>query len=223
MLAFGLFALSGCKWFEDEADDAKESIEEAVSSEVTGRVTDNRGEGVRDVTVRLYDLLDNTDFVEGSDIAALEAYIDREAVLASDNDLASVVTRADGSFSFDVRASAFLAVATKDTCSAGFAGFDEATGVLSLDTLIKPHFDKGLDFSIPTFVIACAAPPEVGPDGNTKEAPPFEPEPPPLPTCDAETCGAAGGHCDAEACVITCPADTCAMSGGTRGRVACRR
>ena len=28
-----------------------------------------------------------------------------------------------------LRASAFLAVATKDNCSAGFAGFDEETGV----------------------------------------------------------------------------------------------
>ena len=93
-LAFGALGLAGCDLFEDEAEDAKKTVEEAVSSEVTGRVTDNRGEGVAGVTVRLYDLLDNTDFVGGSDIAALEAYIDREAVLASNNDVASTVTKA---------------------------------------------------------------------------------------------------------------------------------
>jgi hypothetical protein len=109
----GALALSGCKLLEDEAKDAKETVEETFSSEVTGAVTDNRGEGVEGVTVRLYDLLDNSDFVEGSDITALEAYIDREAVLASDNDVASGVTEADGGFRFEVRASAFLAVAIK--------------------------------------------------------------------------------------------------------------
>jgi len=214
-LAFGVLVLSGCKLLEDEAKDAKETVEETISSEVSGGVTDNRGQGVAGVTVRLYDLLDNTDFVEGSDITELEAYIDREAVLASDNDVASALTEADGSFTFEVRASAFLAVATKDGCSASFAGFDEETGVLNLDTLITPRFEDGIGFSIPTFVVACAEPPEVGPDGNSEEAPPFEPEPPAPPTCDAEMCGAAGGHCEAEACVITCPAETCTLSGGS--------
>ena len=87
--------------------------------------------------------------------------------------------------------------------------------MLNLDTLIKPRIKDGISFSIPAFVVACAEPPEVGPDGNSEEAPPFEPEPPPPPTCDAEMCGAADGHCEGDACVITCPAETCALSGGS--------
>ena len=141
--------LAGCKVFDDGVDDAKKGVddakkdvEDAVKSEVKGSVTDNRGQPIDGVTVRLYDLLDNTDFVEGSDIESLEAYIDREAVLASGNDVASAVTDEQGRITFDVLPSAFLAVATKDTCSAGFAGFDEETGVLNLDTLIKPRLDR---------------------------------------------------------------------------------
>jgi uncharacterized protein YfaP (DUF2135 family) len=209
-------SVAGCKSIDDGADDAKKTVEDAVSSEVKGRVTDNRGQAVAGVTVRLYDLLDNTSFVEGSDLGSLEAYIDREAVLASNNDVGSAVTDASGRVEFEVLPSAFLAVATKDTCSAGFAGFDEETGVLNLDTLIKPRFKDGLSFSIPTFEVACAEPPpEVGPEGNNEEeAPPFEPEMPP-PTCDAAFCAAAGGECEGVACVITCVNKTCAQSGGS--------
>jgi hypothetical protein len=216
VLGFAAGALSGCKMVEDEADDAKKTVEDAVSSEVKGRVTDNRGEAVAGATVRLYNLLDNTDFVEGSDLGSLEAYIDREAVLASDNDVGSAVTDAQGRVTFEVLPSAFLAVATSATCSAGFAGFEEETGVLNLDTLIKPRLKDGLSFSIPTFVLACQTPPEVvGPVGNTEECPPFEPEPPPPPTCDVAMCTAAGGECDGEACVITCAPEMCEQSGGS--------
>jgi len=220
-LGLGAVVLPGCKLFEEEADDAKKTVKDAVSSEVKGRVTDNRGQPVAGATVRLYDLLDNTDFVEGSDIGSLEAYIDREAVLSSQNDRRSAVTEADGRFSFETLPSAFLAVATSETCSAGFAGFDEETGVLNLDTLIKPSFKNGLSFSVPPFVLACADPPVVGPDGNTEESPPFEPEPPPPPSCDSAMCGWAGGHCEAEACVITCAVLSCAESGGSCVEGAC--
>ncbi len=53
---------------------------------------DDEGEPVAGVRVRLYDLLDNTDFVEGHDISSLEAYIDKQAALESDNDLADGMT-----------------------------------------------------------------------------------------------------------------------------------
>jgi hypothetical protein len=166
------------------------------------------------VRVRLYDLLDNTDFVEGHDISSLEAYIDKEAVLASDNDLADGTTDDDGRFVIDAPPGAFLAVAARVECSAGFAGFDEETGVLDLSTLILPSFDSGLRFSIPTFVLACATPPDVGEDGNSEECPPFEPELPEV-TCDAASCTAAGGACEDGACVITCSVATCTATGGT--------
>src|SRR6185295_12272650 len=62
---------------------------------------------------------------------------------------------------------------------------------------------------------ACATPPaDVGPAGNGDDAPPFEPEPPPAPTCDKDTCTAAGGSCDGDKCVITCAAASCEQSGG---------
>ncbi|HMI90212.1 MAG TPA: hypothetical protein VK509_02560, partial [Polyangiales bacterium] len=90
------------------------------------------------------------------------------------------------------------------------------TGVLSLSTLIKPSFKNGLSFSVPEFVLACAEPPaEVAPEGNTEECPPFEPEPPPPPTCDSAMCVAAGGHCEGQACVITCAVASCEESGGS--------
>src|SRR5690349_16176231 len=85
-LMFVAVAGLGCKTVEKGSEDAKDTVEDAVSSDVVGRVNDNRGQPVEGVTVKLFDLLDNTDFVEGSDIRSLEAYIDKEAVLASDND-----------------------------------------------------------------------------------------------------------------------------------------
>jgi hypothetical protein len=208
-------ALAGCSGLKDKTDDAKDTVVDTVSSEVKGSVTDNRGQPVEGATVRLYNLLDNTDFVTGGNLGSLEAYIDREAVLSSDNDLRNAVTKADGHFSFKALPSAFLAVATQESCSAGFAGFDEETGILNLDTLIKPTFKNGLSFSIPTFVLACAEPPDVSEDGNSEEAPPFEPDPPPPPSCDTAMCAAAGGSCKDDACVITCVAESCAQSGGT--------
>src|SRR5690349_7882118 len=71
-------------------------IEDAVQSDVTGSVVDNRGDPVGDATVRLFDLLDNTAFVEGGDVASATAYIDREAVLGSTHSVAEGTTGDDG-------------------------------------------------------------------------------------------------------------------------------
>ncbi len=187
---------------------------EALESDIRGQVLDNRGEPVAGATVRLYSLLGNTDFVEGSDISSAEAYIDREAVLASSNWLATAQTGSDGRFEMGAIPQAFLAVAVKEGCSAGFAGFDEETGVLNVDTLITPNLEDGLNFEVDGFVLACATPPEVGPDGNGPDAPPFDP-PLNAVTCDVETCTAAGGNCENESCVLACVAEVCAAAGGT--------
>jgi hypothetical protein len=210
LLSLGAALLPGCDRFSP--DDA---IEDLVESEVLGHVVDNRGEPVAGVRIQLFDLADNPEFVEGSDVAAVQAYIDREAVLASTNALTSAETYGDGRFSItDAPASAFLATATIAGCTAGFAGFDEDTGILSLETLIEPSFDDGLKFSIPDFVVACAAAPEVGPEGNSDAAPPFDP-PVAAASCDAETCTAAGGACESDACVLQCSPEACGESGGT--------
>ena len=106
--------LASCKAVDDAFGDAEEGVDDVVSSEVTGRVEDDRGEPVAGARVRIYDLLDNTHFVEGSDIASAEAYIDRAAVLESDNDVGSARTGDDGRFVIEeVTPSAFLAVATQ--------------------------------------------------------------------------------------------------------------
>jgi hypothetical protein len=209
-----LSLVSGCKETKEAVDDVDNTIDEAVESEISGCVRDDADDPVAGVRVRLYDLLDNTDFVEGHDISSLEAYIDKQAVLESDNDLAEATTGDDGCFRIEAPPGAFLAVAVHAECSAGFAGFDEETGVLDLSTLITPSFDDGLEFDIPDFVVACATPPEVGPDGNTDECPPFEPELP-EPSCDETLCVAAGGTCDGAACVVTCSMTACAETGGT--------
>jgi len=207
--------LASCKAVDDAFGDAEEGVDDVVSSEVTGRVEDDRGEPVAGARVRIYDLLDNTHFVEGSDIASAEAYIDRAAVLESDNDVGSARTGDDGRFVIEeVTPSAFLAVATQGGCAAGFAGFDEETGILNLDTLITPVLDDGLSFPIPGFVLACATAPDVGPDGNSEEAPPVEPELP-IVTCDSDSCTAVGGTCEEETCVLTCTAASCSAGGGS--------
>jgi hypothetical protein len=201
-LAVVLLPLSACK----EAN-------EALETDITGRVTDNRGEPVAGATVRLYTLLGNTHFVKGSDIASAEAYIDREAVLASDNTVSTGTTGGDGRFNLGAVPNAFLAVVTKDGCSASFAGFDEETGILNSDTLLTPDFGNGLNFEIPTFVVACATPPPVGPEGNTSEAPPFE-APPATVTCDATACAGAGGLCQEDTCKIPgCTSDADCAAG----------
>jgi hypothetical protein len=201
--------LAGCTLFED----AKDKLD--LDSEVSGRITDNRGDPVAGARLRLFDLQDNQDFVEGGDISSGEAFIDREAVLASTNSVESTVSDDDGELRIDgVVPGAFLASVTKDGCTAGFAGFDAERGVLSVDTLLVPEIANGLSFEIPEFVVACATPPEVGPEGNSDEAPPFEPELPDV-LCDADACTSAGGTCDGERCAITCAAATCAESGGS--------
>src|SRR5215204_4329345 len=137
-----------------------EETKEALETDITGQVLDDRGEPVVGASVRLYALLDNTSFVEGGDISSAEAYINREAVLASNNTVASGQTGADGSFEVGAIPNAFLAVVVKEGCSAGFAGFDDETGVLNVDTLITPNVEDGLNFKIDGFVLACATPPE---------------------------------------------------------------
>lgn len=216
-LLAAIVVMGSCKDVEDGAEDVGDTVEDTVSAKVTGRVTDNRGQPVANATVRLFALLDNTDFVEDTDVGSLEALIDKEAVLASDNDLRSAVTKADGKFSFKALPNAFLAVAIHENCSAGFAGFEEETGVLNAGTLIKPSFKNGLSFSVPTFELACADPPPVvEPEvGNTPECPPFEPEPPPPPVCTADSCPGAFGHCVEGSCVITCTQESCGESGGS--------
>ncbi|HEU4407184.1 MAG TPA: hypothetical protein VFS43_18080 [Polyangiaceae bacterium] len=200
----------GCK-------EAKEEIRDTFGTDVTGLVNDDKGQPVEGATVKLYSLLENTNFVEGSDIRSAEAYIDRERVLASNNTVATATTGADGRFKMKTLPSAFLAVVTKEGCSAGFAGFDEETGVLNVDTLITPNFEGSVNFEIPTLVIACAAPPPVvDPDeGNTPDAPPYDPPVTPPPACDAAACAAAGGACQGPTCVITCVPADCTAAGGT--------
>jgi hypothetical protein len=209
-LLLGTTGLLGC----NETRAVGRAATEAIETDVTGQVKDERGEPVAGATVRLYGLLDNTGFVEGSDIRSASAYIDREAVLASSNTLATGETGADGRFKLSEIPNAFLAVAVKEDCSPGFAGFDETSGVLNLDTLITPSFSGGLNFEIPTFNITCATPPAVTEQGNTEDAPPFEP-PASVVSCDASSCQAAGGSCSAETCVTNCVAAACAAAGGS--------
>ncbi len=212
-LGFGVLSTSlfGCK----------KAAEEVIGTDVNGVVTDNRGQPVADATVRLYDLFDNTNFVEDTSLTSAEAYINRESVLASSNTERTIQTGADGRFKMnDVIPNAFLATAVKSGCSAGFAGFNEETGVLNWDTLIKPSLSGGVHFDVPGFVLACAAPPEVGPEGNSNDAPAFEP-PEPTVTCDPATCAAAGGTCQSDACVMACTPSVCGASGGTCDGGAC--
>ena len=217
-LGLGLSALTlgGCK----ETEDALDATEDALGTDITGQVLDNRGEPVAGMTVRLYGLLDNTDFVEGSDVSSVSAYINRDAVLASNNTVTSGETGADGRFELSAIPNAFLAAVAKDGCSPAFAGFDEATGVLNVNTLITPNFRDGLNFEIPTFVVACATPPDVSDEGNGPDAPTYEP-PPAMVACDPTSCEAAGGTCTGDTCVSTCVAESCAAAGGSCVAGAC--
>jgi hypothetical protein len=188
-LGLSLCGLVGCKETED-----------ALGTDITGQVLDNRGEPVAGVTVRLYGLLENTEFVQGGDVWSATAYIDRDAVLASSNTVARGETGADGRFELSAIPNAFLAAVVKDGCSPAFAGFDDATGVLNVNTLLTPNFSDGLNFVIPDFVVACATPPEVNDEGNSADAPAYEP-PPATVSCDPAICQAAGGTCTADTCV----------------------
>ena len=208
-LVLGVGAFLGCS----EAKQVGDAVTDAIETDVTGLVQDDEGEPVVGATVRLYGLLDNTNFVEGSDIESASAYIDREAVLASNNTLGTGQTGADGRFKLSEIPNAFLAVVAKEDCSPGFAGFDETTGVLNVNTLITPNISGGLNFEIDTFRVTCATPPEVTEQGYADDAPPFEP-PPTVVTCDAESCAAAGGTCNAETCAIpACTSDADCEAG----------
>jgi hypothetical protein len=185
-----------------------------LGTDISGRVLDDRGEPVAGATVRLYGLFDNTNFVEGGDIRSGQAYIDREAVLASNDTLTSGETDADGRFELSAIPNAFFAVVRADSCSPGFAGFDDETGVLNVDTLITPNLKGGLNFEIPSFRVTCATPPEVSEEGNGPDAPVFEP-PPATVTCDAAGCSASGGSCVGDTCVTTCVSASCTAAGGS--------
>jgi hypothetical protein len=214
LLVVGTAQLVGCS-------DLFHDITDPALTRVSGSVVDNRGEPVADARVKIFGLLEHTDFVEGGDAMSGQAYIDKAAIIASDGERDSANTDDDGNFEIkNIAPGAFLALAEKDGCTAGFAGFDPETGILSTDTLITPSFAHGIDFDVPEFTIACATPPEVGPDGNSDDAPPYVP-PDPVITCDATTCSAAGGSCDGDACTITCSAESCAASGGTCEGGAC--
>jgi hypothetical protein len=211
-LALTALLMGGCDLTSDDLDDL-------TTTEVRGRVLDNRGQPVAGATVRLYDLLQNRHFVVGSDIDAQEAYVDKDAVYGSTNSVASAQTGEDGRFLITgTFPSAFFAAASRDGCTTAFAGFDEETGVLNVRTLIRP--DAGLDFTVPTFTLACATPPEVGPEGNSPEAPPFEPPAPEI-VCAEAPCEAAGGTCVETACVVLCAPERCAETGGTCEGGAC--
>src|SRR6187549_1186363 len=82
-MALGVSASLGCS----EAKKVGDAVTDAIETDVTGLVQDDQGEPVVGATVRLYGLLDNTSFVEGGDVESASAYIDREAVLASNNTL----------------------------------------------------------------------------------------------------------------------------------------
>ena len=214
LLVVGAVQLGGCS-------ELFGGIDEPTLTRVSGRVADNRGEPVADARVKLFGLLEHTDFVEGGDVMSGEAYIDKAAIIGADGERDSVRTDGDGEFEItNIAPGAFLALAQKDGCTAGFAGFDAESGILSADTLIAPSFADGLEFDVPAFTIACASAPEVGPTGNSDDAPPFVP-PDPVIVCDAAMCAAAGGSCDGDACTITCNADSCAASGGTCTDGAC--
>jgi hypothetical protein len=220
LIALGLISSTlvsmGCK----QTEAVLEETENALEADISGRVLDNRGEPVAGVTVRLYGLLGNTNFVEGGDIESASAYINRDAVLASENTVTSGETDADGRFDLDAIPNAFLAVVVKEGCSPAFAGFDDATGVLNVNTLLTPNFDNGLNFVIPDFVVACATPPVVSDEGNGPDAPAYEP-PVATVTCDPTSCQAAGGTCTTDTCVSTCVAESCQAAGGTCVAGAC--
>jgi hypothetical protein len=216
-LGLGTALLGAC-----DSDAAKE-INKTLEADVRGQVLDNRGKPVAGATVRLYALTDNTNFVKGGDITSAEAYIDKEAVLASDNAVSSGDTDAEGRFKLGIIPNAFFAVVKKEGCSAGMLGFNQDTGVLNVDTLIKPKIDGAVKFDLPNFTIACAdPPPKVEAEGNTPESPKIEPPPPAPVTCDAEQCAASGGKCEGNACHVTCDVAACTSTGGTCVDGACK-
>jgi uncharacterized protein YfaP (DUF2135 family) len=202
-------AFLGCSATRDVVSET----EDLLSTDVSGQVLDDRGDPVVGASVRLYGLIGNTSFVEGGDVYSAQAYIDRDAILASNDSLTSGETGADGRFVLRAVPNAFLAVATQDTCSPGFAGFDDQTGVLNVDTLITPNLRGGLNFEIPRFVVTCATPPEVSAEGNAADAPAFEP-PAATVSCDAASCEGAGGTCVADTCTLpACSSDAACAAG----------
>ncbi len=200
--------------FSSGCDDATDALGDLTKSEITGKVINNRGEPVEGATIKLFDVLKNTDFVVGADFDSGEGLIDPEKVANSDNTITTATTDAEGKISLSgVTASAFLATASKENCSLDFAGFNSETGVLNQETLLKPSVGSGgLSFDLGTFTITCAEPPEnVNEDGSAEGT--EEPEPQPEPSCDDTECAAEGGFCVGAVCTMPICSDTIPCDG----------
>ncbi len=203
LVLFSASALVGC-----------DALDDLLKAKVSGKVVDDSGNPIEGAEVKLYGLSENTDFVEGGDPASAEAYIIPEKIVASNNTKATAITGADGTFVMeDVTLDAFLATATKENCSVDFLGFKEDSGILNLDSLLKPDLESGsTDFNLDNFIITCATPPaEPNPEDNTE---PYEPPEPDPPSCDEATCTAAGGTCVDGACEVPdCSSDADCEAG----------
>lgn len=219
----GLLLLALLSLFATGCGAAKDAIDDASKVKVSGTVYNAKGKPVEGAQVKLFDLLQNKNFVIGGEIESAEGLIDPEKVANSDNTIATATTGSDGKFAIeDVTIGAFLATASGENCSVDFQGFDAETGVLNKDTLLKPSLDKGgLVFEIPRFTITCADPPEnVNEDGSAEGT--VEPEPQPEPTCDADDCTTLGGFCVGAVCTMPlcsdeapCEGEAICVNGGT--------
>ena len=111
-----------------------------LKSKVSGKVVNAKGEPVEGANVKLFNLTDNTNFVVGADIQSASGEIDPVAVATGTNTTGEMATLADGTFEFTKLPNVFLATASKDGCTLDVQGFNDETGILNLDTPIKPSF-----------------------------------------------------------------------------------